>query len=60
MKKNDVESFQKKGAVRTVQMDDYEQIVDMQTRCFPGMKPWSREQMASQISIFPDGHPTGR
>lgn len=55
MKKIDLESFQKKVVVRSIQMDDYDQIVDIQTLCFPGMQPWSREQIASQISIFPEG-----
>ena len=27
----------------------------MQLRSFPGMKPWGREQIESQLEIFPEG-----
>ncbi len=51
----DIESFQKKILVRPIRMEDYDQLVALQLKCFPGMKPWTREQLASQLSIFADG-----
>ena len=51
----DIESFQKKILVRPILMEDYDQLVALQLKCFPGMKPWTRDQLASQLSIFADG-----
>jgi predicted amidohydrolase/ribosomal protein S18 acetylase RimI-like enzyme len=48
-------SFEKKILVRQIQMEDYEQLVAIQLRAFPGMKPWTREQLESQLSVFPEG-----
>jgi GNAT superfamily N-acetyltransferase len=36
-------------------MEDYEQVVQLQLSCFHGMWPWSREQIRSQLDIFPQG-----
>lgn len=36
-------------------MDDYEAVCEMQLKCFPGMKPWRRDQFESILSIFPQG-----
>ncbi len=41
--------------VRPLRMEDFDDLVAMQLRCFPGMQPWSREQVASQLNVFPDG-----
>lgn len=51
----DVEAFQKKVLVRPLRMEDYEQVVQLQVKCFPGMKPWTQEQLSSQLAIFPEG-----
>ncbi|MDH3251934.1 MAG: GNAT family N-acetyltransferase, partial [Ignavibacteria bacterium] len=51
----DVETFQKKIVVRAIRMEDYDKIVALQLKCFPGMKPWTTEQFESQLSIFADG-----
>jgi predicted amidohydrolase/ribosomal protein S18 acetylase RimI-like enzyme len=51
----DIETFEKKIVVRPITRDDYDQIVALQLKCFPGMKPWTVEQMESQLSIFPEG-----
>lgn len=53
--KLDLKRFEKKVKVRPITMDDYDDVVQLQLRCFPGMKPWSREQLTSQLSIFPEG-----
>ena len=51
----DLAEFEWKTTVRPLTMDDYDDLVAMQLRCFPGMKPWGREQIESQLKIFPEG-----
>jgi predicted amidohydrolase/ribosomal protein S18 acetylase RimI-like enzyme len=51
----DLSTFEKRIVVRTIQMEDYDQLVRIQLACFPGMKPWTREQIESQLSRFPEG-----
>lgn len=48
---------EKKGEVvlRQMRMNDFDALVAMQVKCFPGMKPWMRDQIESQIRIFPEG-----
>ena len=41
--------------VRPLQIDDYDQLVELQKKCFPGMKPWTREQIESQLKHFQAG-----
>ncbi len=48
-------SYDKELIVRALQMDDYERIAEIQTRCFPQMRPWSRDQFASHLRHFPEG-----
>lgn len=55
MKTIDPTALDQKLIVRNIRMDDYDQIVALQEKCFPGMKPWTREQLSSQLSIFPQG-----
>lgn len=51
----DLSAFEKKIVVRTTCVEDYEQLVQIQLRSFPGMNPWSKGQIESQIRIFPEG-----
>jgi predicted amidohydrolase/ribosomal protein S18 acetylase RimI-like enzyme len=51
----DVKSFEKNVVLRSTRMEDYDQIVRLQLKCFPGMKPWTTEQFESQQRIFPEG-----
>ncbi len=51
----DLKSFERNVRVRTLTRDDYDQVVALQLKCFPGMKPWAREQFFSQITTFPEG-----
>lgn len=46
---------QKRIEVRTIRPTDYDEIVEVQRACFPGMTPWTREQFESQLKIFPEG-----
>ncbi|MEI6681535.1 MAG: GNAT family N-acetyltransferase [Bacteroidota bacterium] len=41
--------------IRQINIKDYNQIVQLQLKCFPTMKPWKKEQIESQVSIFPEG-----
>lgn len=50
-----LESFQNKILVRQLKIEDYDQLVEIQNLSFPGMLPWSREQIESQLKIFPEG-----
>jgi predicted amidohydrolase/GNAT superfamily N-acetyltransferase len=51
----DLEAFAWKIRVRELTLDDYEELVAMQRKCFPGMQPWGRDQIESQLAIFPKG-----
>ncbi len=41
--------------IRNMTIDDFDALVAMQLKCFPGMKPWGREQIESQLERFPEG-----
>jgi predicted amidohydrolase/ribosomal protein S18 acetylase RimI-like enzyme len=41
--------------LRKIKLSDFNQIVDLQLQCFPGMKPWNEKQFHNLISIFPEG-----
>lgn len=51
----DLATFEKKIVVRQITIEDYDQLVELQLKCFPGMKPWRKEQLESQMRIFPEG-----
>jgi predicted amidohydrolase/GNAT superfamily N-acetyltransferase len=55
MKKIDLKEFEKNIILRQLSESDYESVVSLQLKCFPHMKPWSKEQFLSQIAIFPEG-----
>ncbi|MDD5556002.1 MAG: GNAT family N-acetyltransferase [bacterium] len=55
MSEIDLARFERKIVVRRLRPDDFEQIVALGAGCFPGMKTWTREQIESQIRIFPEG-----
>ena len=50
-----LEAFENKIVVRPIVIADYDQIVEMAKLCFPGMIPWARDQIASQLEVFPEG-----
>jgi predicted amidohydrolase/ribosomal protein S18 acetylase RimI-like enzyme len=51
----DLESFEKQVTLRNTRIEDYDAIRDMAERCFPGMQPWGRDQIESQLRFFPEG-----
>ena len=54
-KKISLKTVEKQITVRPLTIEDFDALVAMQARCFPGMATWSREQIESQIRIFPEG-----
>jgi len=54
-KKLDLKLFEKKIRLRRLRASDYEAVCALQVRCFPGMKPWKREQFDAQIKTFARG-----
>ena len=50
-----LEEFEKKIRLRELLLEDYDDLIAMQARCFPGMLPWGRDQIESQLSTFPEG-----
>ena len=51
----DLADFESKLIMRPLQMSDYEALIDLELRCFPGQTPWTREHLASQLEYFPEG-----
>ncbi len=51
----DLSKIEKKIIVRNTQEKDFDELIEMQKRCFPKMIPWKKEQLKSQIEIFPEG-----
>ena len=50
-----LEPFEKQVIVRKLTLDDFDQLIAMQKRCFPGMKTWDKKQIESQLRVFPAG-----
>ncbi len=50
-----LEAFETKLIVRNLRPEDYDELVALQQRCFPGMSTWNVEQIRSQLRIFPEG-----
>ena len=53
--KINLKKFEKNLVVRPLRSADWEGVVKLQERCFPGMDPWTKEQFESQLRIFADG-----
>lgn len=51
----DLSAFEKKIQVRGILLEDLDRLVELQLKCFPGMKPWKKEQLESQLGIFSEG-----
>lgn len=50
-----IPDFGERITIRLTRPEDYDAIRSLAERCFPGMIPWKREQIESQIAIFPEG-----
>lgn len=55
MNKQEREDFYKKLTIRNLKLSDYDQLVKLQLKCFPGMHPWLKEQIKSQLKNFKEG-----
>ena len=55
MTKINLKKFEKNLVVRPLRLSDWDGVVALQNRCFPGMESWSKEQFESQLRIFPEG-----
>jgi predicted amidohydrolase/ribosomal protein S18 acetylase RimI-like enzyme len=53
--KINLKKFEKNLIVRQLRPTDWEGVVALEQRCFPGMEPWSKEQFESQLKTFPEG-----
>ncbi|MGD9648415.1 MAG: GNAT family N-acetyltransferase [Pirellulales bacterium] len=51
----DLKEFETRVRLRQLTLDDFDALVAMQAKCFPGMQTWSRDQIASQLHVFPEG-----
>ncbi len=51
----DLTEFESRIVVRRLRIDDYERLVELEAKCFPGMELWTRDQIQSQIEHFADG-----
>jgi predicted amidohydrolase/ribosomal protein S18 acetylase RimI-like enzyme len=50
-----LKDYEWKTILRPMTMDDFPALVEMQKVCFPGMVTWARDQIESQLAIFPEG-----
>ncbi len=55
MTKINLKKFEKNLVVRPLRSTDFEGVVNLQRRCFPGMENWSPEQFEAQLRVFPEG-----
>lgn len=55
MKDIDLDKLQKNILVRQITINDFNQIRELALKSFPGMIPWGKEQIESQLQIFPEG-----
>jgi predicted amidohydrolase/GNAT superfamily N-acetyltransferase len=49
------ESRRARLVVRPLEKSDIAAVQDLQRRSFPDIEPWTREQMESQLAMFPEG-----
>jgi predicted amidohydrolase len=50
-----LDEFESRLQIRPVRLDDFDALVELQLKCFPGIDTWKREQVESQIAHFPEG-----
>jgi predicted amidohydrolase/GNAT superfamily N-acetyltransferase len=55
METKPIKNITKKIKLVKIIEEDFDQIISMQLRCFPGMKPWTIEQFRSILSVFQEG-----
>lgn len=51
----DLNEFEKKIVIRNLRIEDFNSLVVLGRRCFPGMKTWLKKQVTSWLNVFPEG-----
>jgi predicted amidohydrolase/ribosomal protein S18 acetylase RimI-like enzyme len=51
----DLSEFETRINLRPLRNEDYDELVALQLECFPGMNPWKKDHVESQLAIFPEG-----
>ncbi len=51
----DLKTFENRIELRQLTIDDYDEMILLQERCFPGMPTWGRDQIESQLQLFSEG-----
>ncbi len=51
----DLTKFEHRLEIRQTEYKDIDEIIQLQSICFPGMEPWKREHLESHLEIFPEG-----
>ena len=51
----DLKEFERKVHVRPMKIEDFDDLVALQHKCFPQMGAWSHAQIESQLERFPQG-----
>jgi len=51
----DLAEFETRLVVRNLRIEDFDALIKLQNKCFPGMSPWEAEQIRSQLRVFPEG-----
>ncbi|TVR77115.1 MAG: GNAT family N-acetyltransferase [Chitinophagaceae bacterium] len=55
MKEINLKNYERKLILRNTKEEDFDQILEMQKVCFPGMDPWIKSNLENQMKIFPEG-----
>ena len=55
MNESDLKTFETKLRLRPMVIGDFEALIAIQRKAFPGMGTWTKEQIESQLAIFPEG-----
>ncbi len=51
----DLDQYEWNIRIRTLTLDDFDELIELQKKCFPGMSTWGRDQIESQLAVFPRG-----
>ena len=51
----DLTKFEHRLEIRQTEFKDIDEIIRLQSVCFPGMEPWKRKHLESHLEIFPEG-----
>lgn len=55
MDPKELKEYERKTVLRPLEEKDFDGLIAMQKSCFPGMEPWGKDQLQSQIDHFQNG-----